>query len=179
MEKSSQPTRNWILWSIKSRLARIGRQSDIHLSRNRHISSADVEFPLTPVEGKFAKIGLPYVPVTLSYEGSFPVEDALIDSGADVTLLPMDIRKYLGVELDESRSINIGSAGGGGFIAIPSKEKITFTIEKKGFRSIEWQGTPFFAPRQPVILLGHYQCLDQLDICIKGRKKIISIEKAK
>jgi hypothetical protein len=133
---------------------------------------------MLPSEGKFAKICLPYLPVTLSFEGSFPVGHALVDTGADMTLLPMDMRKYIGVDLDESRSITIGSAGGGGFVAIPSKEKIKFKIEKKGYRPIEWQGTVFFAPRQPLVLLGHHQCLEQLNIRFRGKERTISVEKA-
>ncbi len=137
-----------------------------------------MEFDLVAPDGKFAKIYLPIIPITLSGKHSFPVSSALIDTGADMTLLPMEMRKYLDVELDETKAINLGSAGGGGFTAIPSAEPIWYCIEKKGFRPIRWQGTVFFSPRQPIVLLGHFQCLDQLNLSLKGKKKKIIIEKA-
>ena len=137
-----------------------------------------MDFDLVPPEGKFSAIYLPIIPVTLSHEHAFPVSDALVDTGADMTLLPMETRKYIGVGLDESKAIELGSAGGGGFTAIPSSEPIWYCIDKKGFRPIRWKGTVFFAPRQPVVLLGHYQCLDQLSICLNGKTRRLSITRA-
>jgi predicted aspartyl protease len=137
-----------------------------------------VDFDLIPPEGKFSKIYLPIIPVILSFEHAFPVSDALVDTGADMTLLPMEMRKYLGVGLDESKAIELGSAGGGGFMAIPSAEPIGYCIEKKGFRPIRWKGTVFFAPRQPIVLLGHHQCLDQLVVSVNGKTRKLTITKA-
>jgi hypothetical protein len=137
-----------------------------------------VEFEYIPSDGKLTTAYLPWLPVTFSGERTFPVGHALVDTGADITLLPMEMRQWIGVELDEGAAIQIGSAGGGGFMAVPSATKVQYAIEKPGFRTLQWKGTVFFAPRQPVVLLGHYQCLDQLNLTFKGKKRKLNVELA-
>ena len=137
-----------------------------------------MEFEYIPSDGKLTTIYLPSLPVTLSGEKAFPVGHALVDTGADITILPMEMREWIGVDLDEGAAIQIGSAGGGGFLAVPSAKKVKYSIEKPGFRALRWKGTVFFAPRQPVVLLGHYQCLDQLDLIFKGKERTLVVEMA-
>jgi predicted aspartyl protease len=115
------------------------------------------------------------LPITFSCGGSFPVGHALIDTGADITLLPMEMRKWIGVDLDERVAIQIGSAGGGGFTAIPSAKKVVYAIEKPGYRTLRWKGTVFFAPRQPIVLLGHYQCLEYLHLTFNGKHRKLGV----
>ncbi len=122
-----------------------------------------MEFEYTKKECDLGTVFIPTLPI--SFNG-FPVGHALIDTGAEMTLLPMEINNILQLELDVERSIDVGSAGGGKFKAIPSKKKILFTLEHSGFRPLSWKGTVYFAPRQDAILLGQYQCLSELTITL-------------
>ena len=89
----------------------------------------------------------------------------------------MEVNNILNLELDNEKAIDIGSAGGGEFKAIPSKTKVTYIIEQNGHRTISWKGTVYFSPRQPTILLGQHQCLDGLKITLDGKKRTISVIK--
>ncbi len=70
----------------------------------------------------------------------------MVDTGADITLLPMEMAKWIGVDLDEGGAIQIASAGGGGFLAVPSAIKVQYSLEQPAFRPLRWKGTVFFRP---------------------------------
>lgn len=101
---------------------------------------------------------------------------ALVDTGADMTILPLAIAHLLEITLDDSRTIQVGSAGGGTFVALPSLQKIGFAVEKRGHRPIVWQGTAYFSDDQPAVLLGHYQCLDRLNLQFRGPERVLRVE---
>jgi len=138
-----------------------------------------MRFDYTPYGLAAQTIYRPCIPVTFRYSGaSFPVGNALVDTGADVTLLPMELATHLGVELAAEEGIDIGSAGGGHFIAVPSAKPVECSIEGHGFRPLRWKGIVYFAPRQPTVLLGHRGCLDHLDILFRGRSRALEVLKA-
>src|SRR3989338_4777640 len=108
--------------------------------RVRLFSPDCVEFSYVEKEGSFGPIFRPYLPVTLSYgKRRFPVGNALVDTGSDMTILPLEIAHVLEIELDDSRAIKIQSAGGGEFEALPSQKKIGYALEMKSFRPMRWQ----------------------------------------
>jgi hypothetical protein len=118
----------------------------------------------------------PALPVTFSYRGKhFPVGRALVDTGADITLLPRDLAQLLGIRVDDTDPLWIDGAGGGDFVAYPSLDKVGYAIEKKGFRSICWEGTVYVADKEPVVLLGYYQCLEYFDLTFQGPEKKLSV----
>ncbi|MBI3618669.1 hypothetical protein HY213_01385 [Candidatus Peregrinibacteria bacterium] len=82
----------------------------------------------------------------------------------------------LDVHLDEEKSIIMNHAGGGTFKAIPGDQKVTFCIEHSGFRPLQWKGTVFFSSLQDTILLGHYECLDQLILTLDGPRRKLRVE---
>lgn len=131
-----------------------------------------MEFLYTKHESDLGILHVPTLPIILN---GFPLGNAIIDTGADVTLLPMELHKVLGVDLDYDNAIQIGSAGGGRFKAIPSAKKITYTIEHSGFRPITWKGKVFFSAEQPMILLGQYQCLSELKLTLDAPQRKITI----
>ncbi len=133
-----------------------------------------MQFEYTKKECDFGIIHIPTLPISLN---GFPIGHALIDTGAEMTLLPMEVNSILNVELDTDNAIPVGSAGGGKFTAIPSKKKIEYTLEHSGFRPIIWKGIVYFAPRQEVILLGQYQCLGELKITLDAPKRKIYVDK--
>jgi hypothetical protein len=137
-----------------------------------------VEFPYVECEGARRRVlHRPYLPVVLRHKGKrFFVPHALVDTGADMSILPLDIAHYLEIELDDTEGIDIGSAGGGRFVALPSCEPVQLSIEQKGHRPLEWKVILYFAPREPVVLLGHQHCLDRLRLLFDGPRKMLRVE---
>jgi len=133
---------------------------------------ADMEFEYAKREWSKGTIYVPVLPVSLN---GFPLGFAMLDTGADATLLPMELNQVLDIDLDEENSIEFTSAGGSTFRAIPSLQKIEYRLEQGGFRPIVWKGTAFFVSGQPTILLGQYQCLSELVTTLDARKKKIYV----
>ena len=132
-----------------------------------------MEFKYTLRESDVGTLAVPTLPISLN---GFPVGHAIVDTGADVTILPMEVNDLLGVELDTDHAIEMFSAGGGRFTAIPSAAKITYSLEHSGFRPINWKGTVFFAPRQPMILLGQFECLSRLSLTLDAPNRKIIVQ---
>jgi hypothetical protein len=95
--------------------------------------------------------------------------DALVDTGADETLLPLSLAELLGVELDrEATSLATGISG----------DKLTIhygDVELQigaGNDEIKWRATvgfvDFGGPDQEVIILGHGGCLDFFTAIFNG-----------
>lgn len=132
-----------------------------------------MEFEFTKRACGFGMVSTPTLPIIFN---GFPVGNALVDTGADITLLPLEVNKILTLELDTENAIDIESAGGGKFKAIPAKQKLEYTLEHSGFKPITWKGTVYFAPRQPTILLGQHECLSELTITFDGPRRKIRVE---
>lgn len=136
-----------------------------------------MEFPYVECEGPRKRVFYrPYLPVVLRYGSKrFFVPHALVDTGADLTVLPLDVAHALEIELDDTEGVEMGSAGGGKFIALPSQKPIQFAVEQKGHRPLEWEGIVYFAPREPVVLLGHRPCLEHLSLLFDGPKRKLRV----
>ena len=134
-----------------------------------------MEFAYAKIEGGRKLSYRPCLPVTFSYGGkSFPVGRALVDTGADITILPREVAHALDLRLDDTEPIRISPAGGHDFVALPSLHKVQYSIEKKGFRSIQWEGTVYFADCEQH-LLGYHQCLEYFDLTFQGPEKKLSV----
>ena len=91
-----------------------------------------MEFSYVKCDGSFGAIYRPYLPITLSFgKKSFPVGHALVDTGSDMTILPLEIAHQLEIQLDDTKSVLVGSAGGGGFRAMPSLKKLDMQLNIK------------------------------------------------
>jgi hypothetical protein len=135
-----------------------------------------VEFPYVKCEGSHGFSYRPYLPVTFSYgDHRFPVGRALVDTGSDLTILPLDIAHILDVELDDAKKIILDCAGGGRFTALPSQKEIRYAIECAGYRPITWNGIIHFAEDEPVVLLGHHECLEKFDLTFQGPERKLGI----
>ena len=144
------------------------------LCRSNPISPELVEFRYVECE---SDVWRPYLPITFSYGCKiFPVGSALVDTGSDLTLLPLAMAHALGIELDDSLSRRIEAAGGSVFVVMPSQKPIGFTIRPaRGYRLISWKGTPFFSAHIETILLGHQAALEKFDITFHGPDKKFSL----
>lgn len=80
----------------------------------------------------------PTLPITFQYGGmTIPVKDALVDTGADQTLLPLAFEVEFGFRFDLKRDgIEWSGAGGGKFRVFLAPEPIEFILEQRGFRRI-------------------------------------------
>jgi hypothetical protein len=120
------------------------------------------------------------LPITFQYvDIIIPVKDALVDTGADQTLLPLAFAVQFGFRFDLKRDgVEWSGAGGGKFRVFLAPEPITFILEQTGFRRIQWTGLVSFTLDQPTILLGHKGCLQHLNIMFRGREKILEVNAA-
>lgn len=119
----------------------------------------------------------PYLPITYSYKSkSIPIGHSLADTGSDLTILPMSVAHELEIELDDTETRRIESAGGGVFKVMPSRKPITFTVRvTKGFRPITWSAIPFFTYEEQIPLLGNKGVLEHFDVTFFGPEKKLSV----
>jgi len=82
--------------------------------------------------------------------------NALVDSGADQTLFPMQFADALGITLDRERAGAIRGVSGSPITVYPADVEIELTNLKESYR---WSATVRFAPGNN-ILLGHLGCLE-------------------
>lgn len=121
------------------------------------------------------RIFRPMIPVTFSFKKeSFPCY-ALIDSGADYSILPIEIAGIFQFKLSDQPQYNIQGAGGNTFTIYKSPEKIDHSIQNKGFRDIKWSSYVYFAESGSTILLGQKGFLDCLKVTLNGPKKEIEV----
>ncbi|MBI1812331.1 aspartyl protease family protein [Candidatus Peregrinibacteria bacterium] len=132
-----------------------------------------MEFEYTKREWSRGAVYVPTLPICLN---GFPIGHVLVDTGADATVLPMELKDVLGVDLDRERTLWFTGAAGENCKAIPSVQPIEYSVEQSGFRRLIWKGIVFFAEHQATALLGQYQCLSELRITLDGRKRQIKIE---
>lgn len=76
---------------------------------------------------------------------------ALIDTGADFTLLPMEVAKFLGIPLAAGSSVSMTGVGGSTIQAYPATVDLTLT---QGRESLRWHARVHFA-EQDNLLLGN------------------------
>lgn len=69
-------------------------------------------FPYVMEKIKDGFVYRPKIPVTISYKGNRIETYGIIDSGSDITILPREIAKVLGIELT-GKQTEIGGLGGG------------------------------------------------------------------
>lgn len=135
-----------------------------------------MEFSYIKIESDRRGTLRPFLPITLTYRGrELPIGHALVDTGSDLTILPLEIAHLLEIELDDSERTVVSSAGGGQFTAMPCRRPIGFSIERAGFRAIRWEGIAYFAENEPIILLGHQGCLEKFDLTFRGPEKVLQV----
>jgi hypothetical protein len=117
----------------------------------------------------------PSVPIVLKNGSSFILVEAVIDSGADFTIFPIEIAGVLNLKLDKNSKKNFIGAGSNPFTVYPSPVKIEHILRQSGFRSLKWKTDVYFAESQPAILLGNQGFLDQFVVTFDGKKKEIEI----
>jgi hypothetical protein len=138
-------------------------------------------FPYTHYQLPSGKvISRPIVPVTLKYRSTVLPVEALVDTGADETVLPLEFATLFGFSFDlEKDGEQWEGAGGGLFRIFRSPKPIEFILEQNGFPPLKWKGHVCFTLNQPTILLGHRECLEYMNSSFMGKKKLLEMQMAK
>lgn len=121
------------------------------------------------------KIFRPTVPILFKNKSKFILTEAIIDSGADFTILPIEIAGILGIKLDAHKKTIFYAAGSNPFSVYRSPESIEHVLRQSGFRQITWKSKVYFAESQPGILLGHKGFLENFKIILDGKRKELEI----
>lgn len=117
----------------------------------------------------------PMIPVTFRANGENFKSYALIDSGADYTVLPIEIAGKLNLKISDQPRYSILGAGGSTFTIYKSPTEIEHQIEKRGFRELKWKSFVYFAESGSTILLGQNGFLSNLKVTLNGKSKQVEI----
>ncbi|MBD3331071.1 hypothetical protein GF354_06145 [Candidatus Peregrinibacteria bacterium] len=96
----------------------------------------------------------PVIPVIFQANGEEFKNYCLIDSGADYSILPIEIAGKFNLELGSQPRYTVQGAGGSRFTIYRSPIEIDHIIKKRGFRDIKWKSTVYFSESGSTILLG-------------------------
>ncbi len=102
---------------------------------------------------------------------------ALVDTESDVTLLPLAIAHVLEVSLYDAAGIEMDSAGGSAFAAFPSRSPVQYTLEQRGHCPLQREGVAYFSVQEPVVLLGHQECLEKFGLFFDGPRRRLRLDK--
>lgn len=122
-----------------------------------------------------SKIFRPTVSIVFKNKSKFIQTEAVIDSGADFTILPIEIAGILDIKLDLRTKATFYGAGSTPFTVYASPVEIEHILRQGGFRPIKWKTKVFFAESQPGILLGQKGFLERFKVTLDGRKKEVEI----
>jgi hypothetical protein len=117
----------------------------------------------------------PSIPILLKNGKHFILVEAVIDSGSDFTIFPLEIAGALNIKLDKNSKSNFLGAGSNPFTVYHSPVKIEHVLRQNGFRTLTWKTNVYFAESQPAILLGNKGFFDQFVVTIDGKKREVSI----
>ncbi len=96
------------------------------------------------LDEKGVKIFRPTIPIVFKINSKFIQTEAILDSGADFIILPIEMATILDIKLDINKRMNFFGAGGNSFSVYPSPEKIEHILRQNGFRTIKWSTNVFF-----------------------------------
>lgn len=117
----------------------------------------------------------PMIPVTFKANNEEFKSYSLIDSGSDYTILPIEVAGKFKLDLSAQPRYDILGAGGNVFQIYKSPVELEHVIEKRGFRSIKWKSTVYFAESGSTFLLGQNGFLNKFKIVLNGQNKEVEI----
>jgi len=124
-----------------------------------------------PGTSDFRLILRPVITIRIVGPTADPRWDALVDTGADETLLPLSLAGLLGLELDATATSQ--AAGISGDHLTIRYGEVEFQIND-GNETIRWQTivgfVDFASADDEVIILGHGGCLDYFTALFEGEK---------
>ncbi len=117
----------------------------------------------------------PLIPVTFYANGLEFKSFGLIDSGADYSILPIEIAGILGLNLKGQPQYTLVGAGGSYFTIYRSPIEVDIVLEKRGFRKTQLHSYVYFSESGTTILLGQNGFLNKLKLTLNGKSREIQI----
>lgn len=121
------------------------------------------------------KVYRPEIPIMFKNGKNFIFLGAVIDSGADYIILPIETAGSLNLKLEKKDKTEFYGAGKNAFTVYKSPREIEYIIRQNGFRNISEKTIVYFAESQPTILLGNHGFLQKLKVTLNGPKKEVEI----
>lgn len=100
---------------------------------------------------------------------------SLIDSGADYTILPIEMAGIFGISLSAQLSYKVLGAGGDNFTIYKSPIEIEQIMQKRGFRDVKYKSYVYFAESGSAILLGQNGFLNNFKVIFDGKNREVEI----
>jgi hypothetical protein len=98
--------------------------------------------------------------------------DALVDPGADQTMLRREFAEALGITVDDGRPGNVRGISGSPIVVYPSEVELEIIHEADRFR---WRAAVRFGPANHV-LLGQIGCLEFFTATFDHRHRELTLE---
>lgn len=135
-----------------------------------------ISFKYKKLPGKKGReIKTPSIPVTLSGNNATPIEViALLDSGADLSVIPQGLAEFLNLDLDGKRGESHGIGG-----KIPIVESNLWVVLKKGHENYRFNipVQVVIGPDQVPPLLGRTGFFDQFVISFDNKEEKVTLKK--
>jgi len=131
-----------------------------------------IKFPYQYKEISFGRIFNPLVRLEVQTPSGWVGFKFLLDSGADVSVLPFSLVSFLGVKVKESKKTEIGGVEGREVEGYPGKIKVRLGEEEISIRC-------YFVKSETIPLLGRLDIFDRFNILFDRQKQEICFEKEK
>lgn len=141
----------------------------------KDLSLDNMKFPYLPFPTLKGNLYRPAIPIAFQHKQKFIYLNAIVDSGADFTILPIEIAGVLDLKLDPKQKETFFGAGNNTFSVYPSPQPIEHILRQNGFRTIKWRAKIYFSEAQPTILLGNKGFLEKFKVVLNGPEKEIDI----
>lgn len=125
---------------------------------NRRERLLSIEFPYEKKLSFFGEVADPKIPVKVHTKEGYREFRFLVDTGADVTLLPRYAAEYIGVDLEESERMSVKGIEGIGLDAYAAQIKVRI-----GDRELEIRCLFAASDRVPFIL-GRTDIFDHFNL---------------
>ena len=120
-----------------------------------------IEYPYTGFWVKERLIKRPLIDVEIAYQGSRTTQLAVIDSGAEMTMISGDLAQMLDIDVATLERTTVGGIMGG----TPDAYVCPVTITVEGFQDESFKADAVFVPGLRVnILLGQYDFFENFRV---------------
>ena len=154
----------------------ISRIFVILLFRKDALQVFAMEFEYSTYRNRNGVFYHPSINVTFQYKAErLPYESALVDTGSDFVILPMEIAERIGAEPDLEQVTELNCACGGSFKSYTSRHPIKIIVDHEGFRPKHWETFVQFVDAKVTVLLGQRGFLDRLDATFYGKQHIMKL----
>lgn len=136
----------------------------------------EMNFPFTEFMG-FAedRVFRPMIPIAFEANNKSFDGYAVIDSGSDYNVLPVQIANSLGLDLSCEPRYRISAANGGTFTVYKSPIAIDHLIKKRDHKTIKWKSFVYFSESVDGILLGESGFVNKFKVTLNGKNREIEI----